>query len=211
MKWINSIKRLNITFVFSEPLNHILINSGKIVQVFAGSGENQEKYNSIQAPNFFVLQLQESQKEIAFEKNRVILSDKSGVEPKKSDLSEMAEKVFSETLAKLENISAEGYNFDLEITYPDEEVASNFFLSKKLSNSLKIRKEEEILTSGIRTRIQGKHARREIQTEILSSNSIFFHLNYHYTKKIAESSEVRRRRFQQNYNDAVKITQKLEL
>lgn len=205
-----SIKRLNITFVFIEPLNHAFVVPDKMVEIFAGSGGKKEKHNSIQAPGLFVIRLLESKKEVVLEQNRIVLNDNSGQDPEKSNLPEFVKKVFNEVFVKWDNVSAEGYNYDIEITESEKVITPNIFLPEFLSKSF-VKNGENISSSGIKTRIQAKDVRKEIQTETLSSSSIFFHINYHYAGKIAEDQKKRTGRFRENYKDAIKLTKKLKI
>lgn len=206
----NTVKRLNITFVFSEPLNHAFITPERVVKVFAQTNGAQEKHNLIQAPNLLVLLLRESKKEIIFEQNRVLINDNSGVSPEESNIIDLADKVHAGSFARKDATSAEGYNFDLIITKPDATIEPAIFLPTDFSSTFS-QKDETIVASGMKMRIQAKGLRKELQVELLNENSVLFHANYHYTGKIAENTSKRHKRFQKDYHDANKLAQKIEL
>lgn len=110
---IQGLKNLNITLLFSTPLNHLLISQGEVVELFKTGDMQKDLFSTIEAPGFKAVIFQNQKKDIAFENSRVSLSDKSEVEISQSVIvSDLRKILDSKLFVDQSKIIAYGFNYD---------------------------------------------------------------------------------------------------
>lgn len=75
---IESVKNLNITLLFSAPLNHNLVSQQELFGSFKTDDPKDDLNSFIAAPGIRALIFPNRQKEIIFEANRILINEKTG-------------------------------------------------------------------------------------------------------------------------------------
>lgn len=110
---IQGLKNLNITLLFSAPLNHLLISQSDVVKLFTTGDTQKDLFNTIEAPGFKAIIFPNQKKDIAFEPSRVSLNDKSEVEISQSVIVSDLRKILDSSLFIDQNkLVAYGFNYD---------------------------------------------------------------------------------------------------
>jgi len=109
---IQGLKNLNITVLFSAPLNHLLISQVDIVKLFQVGNPQNDLFNLVEAPGLKVLTFPNQKKDIVFESTRLSVNDKSEVEIEKSSIVEDFEKAFNISAIDKSKVVAYGFNYD---------------------------------------------------------------------------------------------------
>lgn len=110
---IQGLKNLNITLLFSSPLNHLLISSGDVIKLFTTGDTQKDLFNTIEAQGFKAVIFPNQKKDVAFENSRVSLNDKSEVEIGKSTIITDLRKILDSGLSiDQSKIVAYGFNYD---------------------------------------------------------------------------------------------------
>lgn len=120
---IQGLKNLNITLLFSAPLNHLLISKDDVVALFKTGDAQKDLFNLIEAPGLKVVIFPNQKKDIAFETSRISLNDKSEVEIEKSTIISDFRKVLGHRIfTDQSKIVAYGFNYDLlvELEHGDD-------------------------------------------------------------------------------------------
>ncbi len=112
---IQSLKNVNITVLFSAPLNHLLISPDKITKFFITGDPQKDGFNFIEAPGVRVIIFPNQKKDVTFEPFRLIVSDRSGVDIEHSTIVSDFKKVFDTDLVDPSKMVAYGFNFDISV------------------------------------------------------------------------------------------------
>lgn len=130
---IESIKNVNITALFSAPINHLLISQKDLLDLFKTENQENDEHTFIEAPGLKVLIFPKRQKEIVFESNRILINEKTGVEPEKSEVVEYLQKILDGNFIEKDKIAAYGYNYDV-VVLPDDNFDISDFVGSKIIN-----------------------------------------------------------------------------
>lgn len=182
------IKLINITLLFSEPLNHLLITTQGVLELFK-IGDKIPQHSLIEAPGLKVFIFPERKKEIIFETNRLLINDKSGSLPQNSEVIDYLFKILEKGSSIgliLEKIAAHGFNYDILIAPPSGLVQFNELVGSKISKII-----ENIEEAGIRTIFKKEEVRFDFQLNPVSKEKIIAHLNAHYSEPLPKKEKVK--------------------
>jgi hypothetical protein len=111
---IKSIKIINITALFSSPINHLFISPKDILEVFKTGDPKKDTFNVIEAPGLKVMVFPEQKKEIVFEGNRLVVNDKSEKLVESSSVVSDFRKILNKNIVDATTkLAAYGFNFDV--------------------------------------------------------------------------------------------------
>ena len=110
---IQGLKNVNITVLFSVPLNHLLISQEKIAKLFDITDAQRNASNFVEAPGLKVIILPNQKRDIAFEQSRFIVADKTGNSIEKSTLVDDFRKIFDAGPIDPTTVAAYGFNYDV--------------------------------------------------------------------------------------------------
>lgn len=210
---IDSIKKINITLLISEPINHSLVNQTSLLSLFNvvdKKTEDFKKYSFVQAPGLTVLNLIEEKKEIIFDYNRVLINDLFSTDPDSSNLAECIMKfVDGANLIQMDKIAAIGFNFTL-VADNKKKINYNNILTKKTLESF-IGKGENIEKAGFKINVLGKKAKKEIQLNSISEGKSIIAANYHFDGNTIIVHNKIREEMKESFNDLLKIINKVSL
>ncbi len=109
---IQGLKNLNITLLFSAPLNHLLISQADVIKLFTTGNPQKDLFNFVEAPGLKVAIFPNQKKDIAFESLHIRLNDKNEIEVDKSTLIDDFRKVLNSGFIDKSKIIAYGFNYD---------------------------------------------------------------------------------------------------
>ncbi len=131
---MESIKKLNITLLFSSPLNHNLVSHQDLFDLFKTGDYQNDINNFIAAPGIRALILPAQQRDVVFESNRIIINERTGKNPDESDLISSLEKISGKNFFEKEKIAAYGFNYEIIAISDDENFGTNDLVSDKIAN-----------------------------------------------------------------------------
>ena len=201
------IKQINITAVFSE-IDHTSITAEKMRRIF-GLTEEEKKNSPFfePSPAVKILAVPNRKKDIIIEANRLRVNDKSGKQPKESDLVQDFRKAF-ESLVDREKIVAYGFNYDI-LVFTEEPIRYEIFIGDKM---LSILNGGSLSETGMRMVYKKEDKRFDLQVSPIvgNTNQFLLHLNTHYDKKEIKDFDFFRDQFIQGYLETQKIINQLE-
>lgn len=167
---LDSIKKINLTFLFSEPINHNDIHPDDILEVI--ELEEEEK-STVQGPHFIGIFLEKGIS-IIFEQQRFLITDKRGMEPDDSEIVNYAIKILEDQLPEELKISAHGFNYDLVANCKD--LTIDDLLGEGVTTL-----PFQLKSGGININFDHKNLKYSVQTKLMSKgdDKIGVHFNVH--------------------------------
>jgi len=200
------IKQLNITALFTE-IDHASITAQKMREVL--NLNDAEKTNSpfFEIPGVKSLLVPSRQKDIVLEGNRLRVNEKSGKEPKNSNLVQDFQKAL-ENLVDRTKLVAYGFNYDILIT-TEEPMDYKTFIGEKM---LSILNSGVLSEAGMRMVYKKDNKRFDLQISPIGGlpKQFVAHLNIHYDINKIEDFALIHNQFIQGYSEIQKIISQLE-
>jgi len=181
------IKLINITLLFLEPLNHLLITTQGILELFK-IGDKIPQHSLIEAPGLKVFIFPERKKEIIFEMNRLLINDRSGSLPQDSEVIDYLFKILEKGSfigMASEKVAAHGFNYDILIGPQSGLIQFNELIGNKISKII-----ENIEEAGIRTIFEKEKVRFDFQLNPVSKEKLIAHLNAHYREPLPQKEKL---------------------
>lgn len=199
---IESIKNVNITLIFSEQLNHLLISQKNLLEGF--KLDSKDKHSFIEAPGLKVLILPEQQKEIAFEANRILVNDKSGSEIEKTSVVGDLQVVLSSDAVNKEKISAYGFNFDAIVVPEDDNFSARDLVSDKVAGIGNIK------NVGISMLLEKNGLAYILELKPIKNDKKFIgHFNAHYNSGVLPLKEKLADELKLGFKELINVLQKI--
>ena len=176
---IESVKNLNITLLFSAPLNHNLVSQQELFGSFKTDDPKDDLNSFIAAPGIRALIFPNRQKEIIFEANRILINEKTGKSPEDSSVVNDLRVIMEKSFFEKEKIVAYGFNYEI-VAIPD---GADFQIDDLISE--KIAKIGGIKGAGVSIVFGKDDTRQVLKIEPLEGIDQKFNvsLNIHYSKK----------------------------
>ena len=203
---IESIKNVNITLLFSGPINHLLVSQQDLFGLFKTSDIEKDKHTFIEAPGLKVFILPTQQKEIIFEANRILVNNKTGKNPENNELIVDLQKLLGTNLLEKDKVVAYGFNYDVIATPSSGNFNVKDLIGEKiLANIAGIKKAD------ININFEQKGIKYTVGLNPLDENGQKFliHLNAHFDILKLPDFEVFKKNFVEEYKNLEEITQKL--
>jgi len=115
---IEAIKNINITVLFSAPINHLLVSQEELLNLFKSGDQQRDQHNFIEAPGLKVVAFPNLKKDIVFEASRFLINDKNEVIEKTQIIDDL-QKIINSSMIEKDKIIAYGFNYDT-IVYPQK-------------------------------------------------------------------------------------------
>lgn len=200
---IQGLKNLNITLLFSTPLNHLLISPKEVVELFKTGDAQKDLVNFIEAPGFKAVIFPNQKKDVAFENSRVSLSDKTEDEINKSTIVPDLRKILNGNFFGQSKIIAYGFNYDFLVELDN----GNDLIGAKI---LKI-PDLVIKSAGVNFSFEGKNG----VTNVLSATptgkekQFLVHLNSHFNATDIPEDKVLDKQIAEQFTELERILNNL--
>lgn len=184
---IESIKNVNITALFSTPLNHLLISQKDLLDLFKTGDQENDKYTFVEAPGLKVLTFPNLKKEIVFEGVRILVNDKNGTLPENSGAVDDFQKIIDSSMIEQDKIAAYGFNYDV-VVLPDSDFNINNLVSDKVASI------ENIKSAGINLSFEKNNIVYTLDLKPIRIEQKFVaHFNAHFnTNKLPIPQELKK-------------------
>ena len=200
---LQEIINKNITLLFSEPLNHLLISPTELINLFKIGDEKLDRHTLIEAPGLKVLVFPNRQKEIAFESNRLLISDKTKEDVSQSEIFDYLEKIVEKNrMVDKNKISAYGFNFDV-IALSEKGKLEDFINPEIIGVFSKIK------SAGIKFFFEKESSLQDFQiTPTPLENQFLIRANFHYAGVLEEKEKIKEK-FLKDFNELFKLIENL--
>lgn len=183
---IESIKNVNITALFSAPINHLLISQKDLLDLFKTEDQEKNKHTFVEAPGLKVLVFPDKQKEIVFEATRVLVNDKTGRQIEEIEIVDDFQNILKIGSMEQDKLTAYGFNYDVVVS-PD----SSFNIGDLVGN--KIISIENIKSAGVNFSFEKEGITCVLDIRPIGNEQKFIaHFNAHFnTNKLPDSQELK--------------------
>jgi len=183
---IESIKNVNITALFSAPINHLLISQKDLLDLFKTGDQEKDKYTFVEAPGLKVLAFPGKQKEIVFEATRVLVNDKTGRQIEETEIVDDLRNILKIGLIEQNKLTAYGFNYDVVVLPNDDFSISDLVGSKIISV-------ENIKSAGVNFSFEKDNVTYVLDIRPIGSERKFIaHFNAHFNaNKLPDSQELK--------------------
>ena len=185
---IESIKNINITLLFSEPLDHRLISQDGLLNLFKTGNKEKDLHTFVEAPGLKVAMFPNLKKEIAFEGVRVLINDKSETVVEKSEVVSDFQKIINSAMLNTNKLVAYGFNYDA-VVIPEND---NFRISDLVG--VKIAEMENIKNAGVNVLFDKNNITYALEIKPIGREKKFIaHFNAHFnTNKLPDDQEIKK-------------------
>ncbi len=185
---IEAIKNINITILFSEPLNHILVSQKGLLDLFKTGDQQKDLHTFVEAPGLKVLIFPNLKKEVVFEGVRVLINDKSETALEKSEVIGDFKKIMDSNMVNTDKLAAYGFNYDIVITPSDNTFKINSLVNPKFASMLNIK------SAGINILFNNDNIISVLEIKpVGKENEFVAHFNAHFnTNKLPEPQELKK-------------------
>lgn len=186
---VESIKNVNITVLFSAPINHLLITQKDLLDLFKTEDQQKNIHTFIEAPGLKVLIFPNRQKEIVFEASRVLINEKTGNSPEQSEVIEDFQKLIEKNIVEQDKITAYGFNYDIIILPKNGSFTINDIIGSKISAL-----SENIKSAGVNIAFDKDNIKHTLEITPIGNGEQRFiaHLNVHYAKGLPNFEELKK-------------------
>lgn len=182
---IESVKNINITLLFSSPLNHLLISQSDLLNKFKSEDADDNQHSFIGAPGLKILLFPKKQKEIVFEPTRILLNDKTGIAVENTEVVDDLQKILSLEAVDQNKLNAYGFNYDA-VVVPKENFDFKDFISEKIINIGNLK------SVGISISFEQNGVLYAVDLASINNNKLVAHFNAHInTDKLPVVSELK--------------------
>ncbi|MFH1187893.1 MAG: hypothetical protein V1688_03485 [bacterium] len=182
---IESVKNINITLLFSSPLNHLLISQNDLLNKFKSEDADDNQHSFIDAPGLKVLVFPKKQKEIVFEPTRILLNDKTGIAVENTEVIDDLQKILSLEAVEQNKLNAYGFNYDA-VVVPKENFDFKDFISEKIINIGNLK------SAGISISFEKNGVLHTVDLKPINNNKLVAHFNAHInTDKLPDASKLK--------------------
>lgn len=199
---IQSVKQINITILFPEPLNHALVSIPDLREKLKTGNEDQDKINIVEAPGLKVLIFPVRKREVVFEQNRLLINVKEPEDPAKSDIFEYLDKGFEQTKQDRKKIAAYGFNFDAIVTGNGK----GNLLGNRVIKAIKVPIEEQ----GVKVTFTVKDRRFTLQLNPTGTpGELLGNINIHHASNILPDNKVLQKEIEEDLEEFHNLIQRL--
>lgn len=186
---IEAVKDVNITVLFTSPINHLLVSQKGLLDMFKIGDLQKDQHTFVEAPGLKVLIFLNQKKDFVFEGTRILVSDKSEVLPKDSAIMDDFEKIIKSDMVEQNKIAAYGFNYDA-IVIPEN---GNFKISELVGSKIADIKDINIKSAGVNISFEKKNTTYVLEIKPIGIEQKFIaHFNAHFsTNKLPAVDELK--------------------
>ena len=186
---IESIKNVNITALFSAPLNHLLIPQEGLLRLFKTENQENDKHTFVEAPGLKVMTFPNLKKEIVFEGVRVLVNDKSETLPENSNVVDDFQKIIDGNMVEQDKIAAYGFNYDVVVLPESDSFEIGDLVGTKIANLTNI----NIKSAGVNILFDKDNITYVLEIKPIGNEHKFIvHFNAHFsTNKLPDNIKLK--------------------
>lgn len=202
---IESIKNVNITILFSTPLNHLLISQKTLLDLLKVGDPEKDLHTFIEAPGLKVLVFPKRQEEIVFEANRILINDKTGDVPEQSSVVGNLQKLIRENIIEENKIAAFGFNYDALAALEEADLRIGDFIGSKISAI-----SDNIKGIGANVMFEKNGVKYTLGTKLVGNGKHKFlvHLNVHFIRELP-NFEILKEEIKKQFEEFKNIVQRI--
>lgn len=201
---IESIKNINITALFSEPLNHLLVSQKGLFDLFKTTDRDKDLHTFVEAPGLKVLIFPNLKKEIVFEGVRILVNDKSETSVEQSRVLDDFKKIIDSNMVNINKVAAYGFNYDA-IVFPEN---ANFKISDLVGT--KVANIADIKNAGVNILFDKGNVTYAMEIKPVGKEKKFVaHFNVHFSTNKLPNNEQLKKQILEQFEEFKKIIQKI--
>ncbi|MBU3924464.1 hypothetical protein KJ854_00835 [Patescibacteria group bacterium] len=183
---IEAIKNINITALFLEPFNHLLISQKELFDLFKTNDKDKDLHTFVEAPGLKVLIFPNLKKEIVFEGVRVLINDKSETPPEESKVLDDFKKIIDSNMVNVNKLAAYGFNYDVVVVPENDTFKIDNFVNAKFADM------PDIKSAGINLLFNNGNITSVLEIKpVGKENEFIAHFNAHFNmNKLPEIQEI---------------------
>ncbi|MDO9530410.1 MAG: hypothetical protein Q7J27_14800 [Syntrophales bacterium] len=186
---IEAIKNLNVTVLFTSPINHLLVSPKGLLDLFKVGDQQKDQHTFVEAPSLKVFIFPNRKKEFAFEGMRIIVNDKSEVMPKDSEVIDDFEKIIKGDMVEQDKVAAYGFNYDAVISPKESNLKISDFVGSKIASIQNIK----IKSAGINIVFEKAGTTYVLEIKPIGNEQKFFaHFNAHFNSRLPSFEELKK-------------------
>ncbi|MFH1048548.1 MAG: hypothetical protein V1732_02700 [Patescibacteria group bacterium] len=201
---IEAIKNINITALFLEPFNHLLISQKELFDLFKTNDKDKDLHTFVEAPGLKVLIFPNLKKEIVFEGVRVLINDKSETPPEESKVLDDFKKIIDSNMVNVNKLAAYGFNYDVVVVPENDTFKIDNFVNAKFADM------PDIKSAGINLLFNNGNITSVLEIKpVGKENEFIAHFNAHFNmNKLPEIQEIGKQ-IQDQFEKFKKIIEKI--
>ena len=181
---IKTIQNINITVLFSTPLNHLLISQAGLLNLFKTNDQQKDQHTFIEAPGLKIFMLPNQKKEIVFEAVRMLVNNKQETKPETSDIIDDFLKIMDSNAVEKNKMSAYGFNYDVIVEPESEQFKIGDLIGAKVA------KIENIKSAGVSVVFEQKGIKYNLEIKPIGIGQQFLaHFNAHFNVNTLPSKQ----------------------
>ncbi|MBU4339224.1 hypothetical protein KKB43_03200 [Patescibacteria group bacterium] len=201
---IEAIKNINITALFLEPFNHLLISQKELFDLFKTNDKDKDLHTFVEAPGLKVLIFPNLKKEIVFEGVRVLINDKSETPPEESKVLDDFKKIIDSNMVNVNKLAAYGFNYDV-VVVPEND---NFKISDLVGS--KIAGIENIKNAGVNILFDKDNITYMLEIKPVGKEKKFVaHFNAHFSVNKLPDNEQLKKQISEQFEEFKKVIKKI--
>tara|TARA_B100000745_G_scaffold300150_2_gene253000 strand:- start:8603 stop:9211 length:609 start_codon:yes stop_codon:yes gene_type:complete len=184
---IESIKGLNITTLFSEPLEQKVISGSTVVDLLKESNKQKDLNSStIEGPGIKVIIVPDLKKDFVFENVRVLINDKGSQDPTETSIMEDLNLFFEKGIISQKKVTSYGFNFDALVNSEDSFEVKDL-ISKKIANLV------HVSQAGVSINFIEEEKKYMFEIKPVSADKKYLaHLNVHYPSGLSDIESIKK-------------------
>lgn len=203
---IEAIKNINITVLFSTPINHSLVSQADILNMFKSGDSQKDQHTFVEAPGLKAAVFPNLKKEIIFEANRFLVNDKSDKIEETQIVGDL-QKIINSNMIEQNKIAAFGFNYDAVVAPQSVDFKIDDLVGEKVS------KIQGIKSAGINVSYEKNNALYVLEIKPLKSEGdekkFFAHFNAHFNVNKFPSKENLESDVKKQYDEFKDIIEKI--
>ena len=203
---IEALKNINITVLFSSPINHLLVSQKDLLDMFKSGDQTKDQHTFVEAPGLKVAAFPNLKKDIVFETNRFLINDKEE-DVEKTKIVDDLQKIVNSSMVEKDKIVAYGFNYDT-IVYPqNEEFKIDDLIGSKISEI------EGIKSAGVNILYEKNNITYVLDIKPINAGAgdkkFLAHFNVHFNKKELPDEEKLEEDIKKEFKEFESIIEKI--
>ena len=203
---VEAIKNINITVLFSVPINHLLVSQKELLDMFKSGDQQRDQHTFVEAPGLKIVAFPNLKKDIAFEANRFLINDKNE-EIEKTQIVDDLHKIINSSMIEKSKIIAYGFNYDIVVYPMDSEFKISDLIGSKISEI------DGIKSAGVNILYEKHNITYVLEIKPINAENgekkFLAHFNVHFNKSELPMKEELVKDITKQYNEFKSVIEKI--